>query len=138
MEALSIPLLQALVSNPYLAKHSQPLALNLAAVLERRRAKSSGSERLAHSVSSTFELHAFNNDGRQKRSQVSGICAVSKVVLQLKFACNALANELPYWLFNSYLFKVQAHSCGAARASQQNKSTNPFAEGKHWPSLASW
>ncbi len=68
-----MPLQEALASSRFVGAHEPDLQSRLRAVLDRRRTADAGVSRPYEQgfVSSAFELHAFNSDGLQKRSQVS-------------------------------------------------------------------
>lgn len=68
-----MPLQEALASSPFVCEHAPELQSLLRAVLDRRRSSDAHGSRPYEQgfVGSAFELHAFNSDGLQKRSQVS-------------------------------------------------------------------
>lgn len=67
-----MPVQEAIISNPHVARQAPDLAAKLRAVLDRRRSSDGGGSRGYEQgfAGSAFELHAFNSDGLQKRSKV--------------------------------------------------------------------
>jgi hypothetical protein len=72
MEALSMPVQEAVASSSYVAEHAPAMLSTLRAVLDRRRGSDAAASRPYELgfVGSAFELHAFTSDGIQKRTQV--------------------------------------------------------------------
>lgn len=83
MDALSIPVLEAVAASSAVGRHAPDLALRLRQVLDRRRAgegtlsaERSAAYRANLAAGGAFELQAFTSDGVQKRSQARIMCVL--------------------------------------------------------------